>query len=90
MIITIDKSICENIEALQYEVESRKDVIIQALSGSVKMKSDMFDDYHKKYQEFFKQYNQAKSEMIKKYLSNEDGKKAWSLDFSSCELTVED
>lgn len=90
MMIIIDKIICENIEALQYEVESRKDVIIQALSGSVKMKSEMFDRYHKEYQEFFKKYNQAKSEMVKKYLPNEDGKKSWSLDFNSCELTVED
>ena len=89
MTINVDKAVCENIEALQFEVESRKDIIVQFLSGSVKMDTDVFAKYHKEYQEYHKRYNKAKQEMVDIYLGVEGRNSNWSLEFSTGELTVE-
>lgn len=90
MIIKIDSNICKNIEALQYEVESRKDIIVAVLSGTVSMKTDKFNDYHKEYQEYFKKYNQAKQDMVNKYIDPSFKNKAWNLTFDTCELLIEE
>lgn len=91
MIIKIDSEICNKIEALQYEVESRKDIITSVIAGTVSMKGDLFEKYHNEYQEFFKQYNKAKQEMTDKYITDPALKnKAWNLTFNTCELTIED
>lgn len=90
MTIKIDKTICENIETLQFEVESRKDIIVQFLAGGVKMDTEMFTKYHKDYQDFHKRYNKAKQDMVEKYLGAEGRSKNWTLEFATGELTVEE
>lgn len=90
MIIKIDKELCVKIEALQYEVESRKDIIVAVLSGSLTMREDKFNAYHAEYQEFFKQYNKAKQEMIDKYIDPSLKTKSWNLTFNTQELIIEE
>ena len=90
MIIKIDSNICKNIEALQYEVESRKDVIVAVLSGIVSMKSDKFNDYHTEYQNYFIKYNKAKQDMINQYVEPSFKNKPWNLTFDTCELLIEE
>lgn len=88
-IIKIDDETVLKIEQLQYEIESRKDVIAQALSGTINMRNDMFKKYHTEYQEYYKKYNKAKSEMVAKYMKGTEYEgKAWNLDFESQELTI--
>lgn len=85
MTIVIDKELCDKIEALQYEVESRKDVITQVLSGAVAVRGELFANYQDEYKKYFIAYNKAKQEMIDAYKipANCD----WNLEFHNCELT---
>lgn len=88
MKITVNKEIVEKIEALQYEVESRKDVIVQILANGLKVSGDTFDKYQEEYRKFFIEYNKAKQDMLEKCQIPNDV--MWNLDFSSCVLTLED
>lgn len=85
-VIIVDEALTAKIEALQYEVESRKDIIAQILSGSLTVKGDHFKRYHEEYQQFFIDYNKAKQELIDAYNLQD---KAWNLDFRSRQLTIE-
>jgi hypothetical protein len=88
MKIIVDKNLVERIEALQYEVESRKDIISQILANGFKTAGDAFEKYQSEYKEFFIQYNKAKQEMLDAYNIPNGAK--WNLTFNNCELTVED
>lgn len=84
--IIIDSALCAKIEALQYEVECRKDVIVQVLAGTISIKGDQFKVYQDEYKQYFIDYNKAKQEMLDKYEVSDDV--IWSLDFQSMELTL--
>ena len=88
MQINVEKSMVEKIEALQYEVESRKDVISQILASGFKISGDTFEKYQTDYRNFFIQFNKAKQEMLKVY--NVPGTAKWNLDFASGILTIEE
>ena len=85
-VIKVDETIVTNIEKLQYEVESRKDVIVALLSTTFTVDNARFEAYQNEYREYFTRYNQAKHDMLIKYgvPSNVN----WNLDFASRELTV--
>jgi hypothetical protein len=84
MKIIIDEVRCTNIELLQFEVNSRKEIITGFLQTSLE-KTELFKQYEKEYQEYFKEYNKAKLEMLKTY--GISPKATWSLDFTTRELT---
>lgn len=86
--INVNKEIVSKIESLQYEVESRKDVISQILANGFKVAGDTFAKYQAEYKEFFIAYNKAKKEMLD--ACGVDSNSMWNLDFASCVLTVED
>ena len=88
MTINVEKTLVEKIETLQYEVESRKDVISQILANGFKVAGDTFAKYQAEYKEYFIQYNKAKREMLNTY--GVDSNSAWTLDFSTCVLTIEE
>lgn len=85
MTIIIDKEMCNHIEALQYEVESRKDIITMVLSGSVSIRGDLFEQYQEEYKSYFIEYNKAKQAMLEAYKVPKNSN--WNLEFRSCELT---
>ena len=58
--IIIDNELCAKIEALQYEVECRKDIIVQVLAGVVSIKGEQFKAYQDEYKQYFIDYNKAK------------------------------
>lgn len=86
--IIIDDSYVQKIERLQYEVESRKDVISQVLAGSITVVGELFDRYQKEYMDFYIQYQRAKNEMLRAYSINTSN--PWKLDFSTHELEMEE
>jgi hypothetical protein len=88
MTINVEKTLVEKIEALQYEVESRKDIISQILANGFKVAGDAFAKYQAEYKEYFIQYNKAKREMLDFY--GVKSSSSWNLDFASCVLTVEE
>lgn len=86
MKIIVNKEIVEKIEVLQYEVESRKDIISQMLANGMNTSGDAFKRYHDEYQEYFIMFNKAKQEMLDIYKVPKNT--SWNLDFSSYELTT--
>lgn len=84
--VIIDEKLCTKIEALQYEVESRKDIIVQTLAGMVSVSGDLFKQYQDEYKDYYIQYNKAKQEMLDTY--GVSGNVIWNLDFRTRELAV--
>ena len=73
------------IEALQYEVNARKDLCAYMIDHGMEG-TDQFNKYHKEYIECFVNYNTAKDELTKMF--NISG--AWNLDFETRELTYDE
>ena len=88
--VTIPEDIRDTIQALQFEVESRKDLLAHMISTGIDLTSDTFKSYEKEYQEYFVKYNLAKEDMQNNCLKPAvDGKLInWNLDFASCEVTL--
>lgn len=89
MTIEISKEMCDKIEALQYEVDSRKDLIAFIIANDMKTTSSQFEKYNKEYLEYFKKYNQAKQEMVHTYFPDINYL-SWNLDFASRTVTIEE
>lgn len=87
--IEISKELCDKIEALQYEVESRKDLIAFIISNDMKTSSSQFERYNQEYLEFYKKYNLAKQEMVRTYFPDVNYL-SWNLDFASRTVTIEE
>ena len=85
-VIKVDETLVKQIEALQYEVESRKDVIVSMLSTSYMTEKEQFKAYQAEYKNYFIEYNKAKQTMLEAY--NVPNNIAWNLNFATCELTV--
>lgn len=86
-IIVVDEDLTLKIETLQYEVESRKDIMVQFLAGTISIKSEAFNAYQEEYKKYFIEYNRAKQEMLDRYGVPNDA--SWNLSFATRELTVE-
>lgn len=84
MKIIIDEELCTKIEILQYEVNSRKEIIMMYLNTNTP-KTASFEEYQKEYTNYFKEYNKAKQEMLNIY--KVPAKTNWNLDFATRELT---
>ena len=54
--IKIDEDISTKIEALQYEIDTRKDVIAFMIASDMNMETDAFKKYSKELTEFTVQY----------------------------------
>lgn len=88
-IVTVNEEVRDKIQALQYEVESRKDLLAHMIQTGTDIKSEAFRRYEREYQEFFVQYNMAKETLQNAVLAPKvEGKLvSWNLDFASCEVT---
>lgn len=84
MKIIVDNELCTRIEMLQYEVNSRKEIITTYLQTNTN-KTDLFEAYQKEYTEYFTEYNKAKQELVKTY--NVPNNSKWNLNFATRELT---
>jgi hypothetical protein len=83
--IIVNEELCTRIEMLQYEVNSRKDIITSYLKNNENGLNPLFTEYQDKYKEYFMAYNKAKQELIKTY--NIPKGSIWNLDFATKELT---
>lgn len=89
--ITVNQDTVNLLEALHYEVNSRREVIHFMLTKpDPGFNKELFDHYNKEYAEFYAQYDMAKNELQRTYVSDELVAKGavWNLDFNSCILTV--
>ncbi len=77
------------IEALQYEVTARKELLTHMIGAGVSFEADGYRRYHAEYLDFFRKYEDAKEAFAEEYVYPEtDGKRVdWNLDFRTCEVT---
>lgn len=89
--IEINKELCDYIEALHYEVYSRKDLLTFAI-GKGLVDTESFNKYHNEYQEFYVKYEIAKQELYDTYVKEKYGYKPlkWELKFSTRTLIIMD
>lgn len=85
--ITINnQDIINLLERLQYETESRKEVISYMISTDG-IQTPSFDIYEQRYQDAFIEYTAAKQELEKNYIfpnfEDKDKVISWNLDFST-------
>ncbi len=87
--IKINKELCDYIESLHFEVNSRKDLLAFAMSKEF-INTDSFKQYHDEYQEFYIKYETAKNELYDMYLKEKyEGKPIrWELKFDTRILNV--
>lgn len=79
------------IQALHYEVATRKEIINFILSQpNISLNKDLFDQYHKELVEFTAKYDTAKNELQKACIPEALRKHQinWNLDFTDNELVV--
>lgn len=88
--IIISEEISNNLERLQYEVESRKQILAYIINKDVDFLNQFFNKYYDEYIYFFIEYNLMKNDFEKKYLKNIIDKNfiKWSLDFNTREVVV--
>ena len=89
-IVTVNEGVRDEIQALQYEVESRKDLLKYMVENGTDLHSEAFVTYHQEYQEFYVQLQTAKEDLQKNILEKACGDAKllnWNLDFATCEVT---
>lgn len=83
--------LAEYLEALNFEVESRRALLVFALEKGLRG-TGSFEEYEREYKEFFIKYEQAKREFsqraIPELLEENGPKVSWELDFGSKRLRL--
>ncbi|MEG1562288.1 MAG: hypothetical protein RR365_00925 [Bacteroides sp.] len=88
-----DRALVDYIESLSYETGARKDIISFMLSNNMDTSSESFTRYHKEFEEFMVQYEEAKKQLEHMYITDElkkemGGMVNWNLDFESGILSL--
>lgn len=87
--VVIPEKMSAYIESLQYEVNARKNLVAFCIERNMSLESETFQKYHKEYVDFTAQYEMAKKELEKKYITPEYPNCNWKLDFATHTLTIE-
>ena len=78
------------IEALHYEVNSRKDLIAYMLNSNMRTDTEAYEKYNREYREFYIQYNEAKNKLEEMYVRTViENPTSWNLNFETGEVTIE-
>lgn len=85
--IKIPEDLCNYIESLMYETNSRKDVIAFMLRQGT-AEGEAFDRYHRQYLEFYAKYETAKEELVAKYIAPAAPNCNWNLNFRTQEVEI--
>ena len=85
-----DQEFVNLIEALHYEVNSRRDLLSYMLNSDMRTDTAAYEKYNREYMEFFVKYTQAKNKLEEIYVRTAVEKPLnWNLDFETGEVTVE-
>lgn len=89
MVVSVSQEWVDKIQALQFEVTARKDIISYMLSNGHDMNSEGYKKYYAEYMEFFKEYDKVKDEFAREYVLPYTNNKLvdWNLDFVEKEVT---
>lgn len=90
--IIIDNELKNYIESLDYEYQSRKDLIVFMLANNMNINTESFQKYQNEMTEYFIKFNIAKQELEKKYIKPVIGDHVvnWSLDYATNTLSIEE
>lgn len=88
-IIIIDKMDRDRVQKADIEAASLMNLITFMINHDIDISNERFLQYEKKYQKAFFEFESAKSDIEKKYLSNLNAK-SWNLSYDNCELTYEE
>lgn len=87
-IIIEDRAFIDDLERLQFEVQARQNIIGYMFDNNIK--SEVFDQYHAEYLDFFKQYEKKKLEVETLYVKPAlPTATKWELNFETGELTID-
>lgn len=86
----IDQNEIDTLEAFNYEMSSRRDLIASMVQMGIPMSDPNFKQYHQEYQDWYVKYESAKSEFERKYVKPIAGDRSlnWNLDFHDKTLTI--
>ena len=89
MTIQVTQEWVNKIEALQYEVTARQNLVAFMIENGHNMDSDNYKRYNSEYLDFFKQLEEAKEAFANEYVYPQtNGKRvSWNLDFAAKEVT---
>lgn len=94
IISNVSEELINLVEAYQYEVNSRKDLISYMITNNMDINTDAFKQYQTELVEFTKKLDLAKSELDKNIIqpflteNNITSLASWNLDFTTKELTI--
>ena len=93
IIKNIPDDVVNMIEACQYEVNARKDIISYMLSNNMNLATESFNQYQAELVEFTKKLDLAKQEIEKSIVTpflaeNNISSGTWNLDFATKEMTI--
>jgi hypothetical protein len=71
------------------ECQSRANLIAFMIDKGMDISSERFQEYQRSYEQAFLAFEQAKTDLQTKYLSNVTAS-SWSLDYTTCELSYID
>ena len=88
--IIVEESVRDYVESLDYEYSTRRDAVTFMLANNMDISTDSFKKYQKEMAEFSAMFNEAKREIEKRYVLPiiGDKKVTWTLEYSTCELTI--
>lgn len=90
-IVKIPEEVRDKIQMLQYEYDSKKELLTHMINAGVNIENEAFKTYESEYQKVFVNYNNAKQDMQTKYLEPAVPGKLlkWNLNFFNAEATCE-
>lgn len=89
-IIIEDREFINELEALQYDVQSRQSILAYMIEMDNNIQSNSFKEYAKEYQDIYIKYQMKKKELENLYIRPKIlNPNKWNLDFYTGELTIE-
>jgi len=82
----VPAELCDYVEGLQYEMESRKDLLAFMIGRDIM--SESFNKYHEEYLEYYSQFQAAKNFIANSYCT-EDNIVSWNLNYNLQTLEIE-
>lgn len=89
IILSVDGKTVNDIQRLNLEVESRRDIIAFMISSGMNVDNEVFLRYQNDYQSFYRDFETAKLIFEKSFVKAQyPTATSWSLDYQTNEVTI--
>ena len=90
--IIIEEALVNYIEGLDYEYQSRRELIVFMLTSNMNIETIAFQKYQKEMTDYYIKFNIAKEELEKKYIRPIINNKnvSWQLDYTTNTIKIEE